>query len=58
MSDVWYVAVARSGTPEVNGIYKRAGVYDDVPLFLKTAQHCGRIVEFSLFRCKLIDNTR
>jgi hypothetical protein len=50
--------VNKSGTPEINGIYSRAGSDDDVSKYTKRCFYDGRHVEFTLFRCKLTDNTR
>jgi len=50
--------VHNSGTSEINGIYIRAGSYDDVSKYTKRCFYEGRDEEFSLFRCKLTDNTR
>lgn len=50
--------VHNSGTPEINGIYIRAGSNDGVSKYTKRCFYNGRDEEFSLFRCKLTDNTR
>merc|ERR1711983_285076 len=46
------------GVPEINGIYRRAGNFDEVPKYSRTTRYNGRDEEFSLFRCRLTDNTR
>ena len=46
------------GVEEINGIYKRSGAYDGVPKYVHEARYNGRDEEFSLFRCRLTDNTR
>jgi hypothetical protein len=50
--------VNKSGTPEINGLYSRAGSHDEVSKYTKRCFYNGRDEEFSLFRCKLTDNTR
>jgi hypothetical protein len=50
--------VQNSGTLEINGIYSRAGSHDDVFKYTKRCFYDGRHVEFTLFRCKLTNNTR
>lgn len=50
--------VQGSGVREINGVYKRAGSYDGVPKYSLVARYNGKDEEFSLFRCKLTDNTR
>jgi hypothetical protein len=50
--------VQNCGTPEINGTYIRAGYHDDVSKYTNLSFYDGRLVEFSLFRCKLTDNTR
>ncbi|KAL7554446.1 hypothetical protein ACHAWF_017892 [Thalassiosira exigua] len=52
------MVVEGCGVSEINGIYKRSGHYDDVPKYSRTTRYNGRDEEFSLFRCKLTDNTR
>ena len=52
------VVVKGSGVAEINGIYSRAGAFDNVPKYTKTVHYNGRDEEFSLFRCRLTDNTR
>jgi len=46
------------GVTEINGIYKRAGKFDGVPKYSRSTRFQGRDEDFSLFRCKLTDNTR
>jgi hypothetical protein len=50
--------VQNCGTPEINGTYIRAGSHDGVSKYTKRCFYDGRLVEFSLFRCKVKDNTR
>ena len=50
--------VQNCGTPEINGTYKRAGSHDGVSKFTKRCFYDGKDDEFSLFRCKLTDNTK
>ena len=50
--------VQNCGTPEINGTYIRAGSHDGVSEYTKWCFYDGRYVEFSLYRCKLTDNTR
>ena len=53
-----YVDVDGCGVYEINGTYKRSGTYDGVAKYSRTARYRGKEEEFSLFRCKLTDNTR
>lgn len=52
------IVVEGCGVPEINGIYVQAGVFDGVPKYTQVVRYNGRDEEFSLFRCKLTDNTR
>ena len=46
------------GVKEINGVYTKAGKYDGVSKYTKAVRYNGKDEEFSLFRCKLTDNTR
>ena len=46
------------GISEMNGVYKRSGICDDVPKYVHQCQYQGRDEEFTLFRCKLLDDSR
>jgi hypothetical protein len=52
------IVVQGCGVPEINGIFARAGSFDGVSKYTRHTQYQGREEEFSLFRCKLTDNTR
>mmetsp|Transcript_11016 Transcript_11016/g.20544 ORF Transcript_11016/g.20544 Transcript_11016/m.20544 type:complete len:365 (-) Transcript_11016:2089-3183(-) len=52
------VVVRGCGVPEINGVYTRAGSFDGVPKYSQSVRYNGRDEEFSLFRCRLTDNTR
>ena len=52
------MVVEGCGVPEINGIFTRAGSYDGVSKYTKHTKYQGKEEEFSLFRCKLTDNTR
>jgi ubiquitin carboxyl-terminal hydrolase 9/24 len=52
------IIVKGCGVPEINGIFTRAGSYDGVSKYTKHTHYRGKEEEFSLFRCKLTDNTR
>ncbi len=55
---LYHIDVQGSGVPEINGLYKRTGSFDGVAKYSRHALYKGREEEFSLFRCKLTDNTR
>ena len=46
------------GVEEINGVYTKAGRYDGVAKYTKSAHYNGKDEEFTLFRCKLSDNTK
>lgn len=46
------------GVPEINGLYTKRGTFDGVPKYSRATRYHGKEEEFSLFRCKLTDNTR
>ena len=46
------------GVEEINGVYAKAGRYDGVAKYTKSAHYNGKDEEFTLFRCKLSDNTK
>jgi len=46
------------GIVEMNGIYKRRGKSDGVPKYVFHSQYKGSDEVFTLFRCRLMDNTR
>lgn len=52
------IIVDGCGVSEINGIFKHSGSYDGVPKYSMHSRYLGKDVEFSLFRCKLTDNTR
>jgi len=52
------IVVKGCGVPEINGVYTRAGAFDGVPKYSQSVRYNGRDEEFSLFRCRLTDNTR
>lgn len=52
------IIVKGAGAPEINGIYKRAGAFDHAPKYTRAVRYNGMDEEFSLFRCRLTDNTR
>ncbi len=52
------IVVQGCGVPEINGIFTRAGSFDGVSKYTKHTDYQGREEEFSLFRCRLTDNTR
>ena len=52
------VVIMDCGVAEINGTYKKSGLYDCVPKFVCTSRYNGRDEEFSIFRCRLTDNTR
>lgn len=50
--------VQGAGSVEVNGIYTCAGKFDSVDLYTKSGIWQGDEVTFTLFRCRLSDNTK
>ena len=52
------VVIMDCGVAEINGTYKKSGGYDSVPMYVCTSRYNGRDEEFSIFRCRLTDNTR
>lgn len=52
------IVVEGAGIPEINGRYARRGSNDGVPMYRMNAAYDGSDVEFTLFRCKLTDNSR
>jgi len=52
------VKVMDCGVAAINGTYKKSGAYDCVPKYVCTSRYNGRDEEFSIFRCRLTDNTR
>ena len=46
------------GIDAMNGLYKRQGSNDDVPKYVRPGRYNGNDEEFTLFRCKLMDDTR
>ena len=52
------IIVKGCGVPEINGMFTRAGSFDGVSKYTKHTHYRGKDEEFSLFRCKLTDNTR
>jgi hypothetical protein len=52
------IVVKGCGVSEINGIFTRAGSFDGVSKYTKHTRYRGKEEEFSLFRCKLTDNTR
>ena len=46
------------GISELNGVYKRNGSCDNVPKYVRQCQYNGNDEEFTLFRCRLMDDTR
>jgi len=46
------------GIIEMNGIYKRRGKSNGVPKYVLHSRYKGKDEEFTLFRCRLMDNTR
>ena len=46
------------GISEINGVYKRNGKCDNVSKYVRQCQYRGSDEEFTLFRCKLMDQTR
>ncbi|EJK72523.1 hypothetical protein THAOC_05939 [Thalassiosira oceanica] len=52
------IQVEGCGLSEINGYFRRVGFHDDCPKFCKMTTFRGREEVFSLFRCRLTDNTR
>ena len=52
------IIVSGAGLTSVNGIYNYNGIFDAVPRYAKTGIWNGREETFSLFRCRLSDNTK
>lgn len=52
------IIVEGCGLEAINGVYMLRGEFDGVPRYTRTARYNGREEEFSLFRCRLTDNTR
>ena len=52
------VVVQGCGVSEINGIYEESGKYDSVPKYIRTTRYKGRNEKFTLFRCRLTDNSR
>lgn len=52
------INVEGCGLKAINGIYRERGLCDGVPKYFKVGLYEGRLEEFTLFRCKLADNTR
>jgi len=46
------------GISEINGVYKRNGSCDNVSKYVRQCQYNGNDEEFTLYRCKLMDDTR
>jgi len=53
-----FVLVEGAGISQVNGTYACTGTWDNVDLFTKNDIWEGRNQTFSLFRCRLSDNTK
>jgi len=52
------IMVEGCGIDEINGVYKRQGSNDDVPKYVHSGRYNGNDEEFTLYRCKLMDDTR
>lgn len=52
------IQVEGCGLSEINGYFRRVGFHDECPKFCKMTTFRGREEVFSLFRCRLTDNTR
>ena len=52
------VVVQGCGVPEANGEYSCDGSHDKVAKYCKRSMYRGRVEMFSLYRCRLTDNTR
>ena len=52
------IIVEGCGIDEINGVYKRQGSNDDVPKYVHSGRYNGNDEEFTLFRCKLMDELR
>jgi len=46
------------GISEMNGVFKRNGSCDNVSTYVRQCQYNGSDEEFTLYRCKLMDDTR
>jgi len=46
------------GISDLNGLFKRQGSCDNVPKYVRQCGYHGNDEEFTLFRCKLVDDTR
>jgi len=52
------IIVEGCGIEAMNGLYKRQGACDNVPKYVNSGRYNGNDEEFTLFRCKLMDDTR
>merc|ERR1712238_646721 len=52
------VQIQGCGLQEINGFFRRVGDHDECPRFSRVTEFRGREEVFSLFRCRLTDNTR
>lgn len=52
------LTVRGAGANQVNGIYTCNGKFDGVDLYIKSGNWQGNQVTFTLFRCRLSDNTK
>jgi len=56
--DVGRVIVQNAGVKVVNGVYTRDGTFDNLAKYCKIGMWNNEDITFSLFRCKLSDETR
>ena len=52
------IVVEGCGINEINGVYKKSGVCDNVPKYVHQCRYQGKDEEFTLFRRKLMDESR
>ena len=52
------IIVEGCGIDAMNGSYKRQGACDSVPKYVRSGRYDGNDEEFTLFRCKLMDDSR
>ena len=52
------IMVEGCGINEINGVYQRQGSNDDVPKYVLKGRYQGKDEEFTLYRCRLRNETR
>ena len=52
------IVVEGCGINEMNGVYRMSGINDDVPKYVHQCRYQGKEEEITLFRRKLMDESR